>query len=118
MPMYEKKALHGSHAGGLRYVPFDGYIAELHQGEQVLTAAEASVYRSLSAPLQSPQDLLTARDMQKIMAASVNALNANGGGSAQPMEINLVTHNGDKLARWILPDLRAAMKSDPEVMDD
>ena len=30
-----------SHAGGLRRVPFDGYIAELHKGERVLTADEA-----------------------------------------------------------------------------
>jgi len=30
----------GSHAGGLAYVPYDGYIAELHRGERVLTAAE------------------------------------------------------------------------------
>lgn len=36
----------GSHRSGLSYVPFDGYIAELHRGEQVLTAQEASDYRS------------------------------------------------------------------------
>lgn len=36
----------GSHAGGLRYVPYDGYLAELHRGEQVLTAQEAAAYRS------------------------------------------------------------------------
>ena len=35
----------GSHAGGLSYVPFDGYIAELHRGERVLTANEARDYR-------------------------------------------------------------------------
>lgn len=35
----------GSHRSGLSYVPFDGYIAELHKGEQVLTAQEASDYR-------------------------------------------------------------------------
>ena len=35
----------GSHAGGLSYVPFDGYIAELHKGERVLTANEARDYR-------------------------------------------------------------------------
>ena len=35
----------GSHAGGLAYVPFDGYIAELHKGERVLTAREANEYR-------------------------------------------------------------------------
>lgn len=30
-----------SHAGGLDYVPYDGYIAKLHRGERVQTAAEA-----------------------------------------------------------------------------
>lgn len=30
----------GSHADGLAQVPFDGYIAELHKGEAVLTASE------------------------------------------------------------------------------
>lgn len=34
----------GSHALGLDYVPFDGYIAELHKGERILTAREASEY--------------------------------------------------------------------------
>lgn len=35
----------GSHAGGLAYVPFNGYIAELHRGEMVLTSDEADAYR-------------------------------------------------------------------------
>lgn len=30
-----------SHAGGLPYVPYDGYIAELHRGEKVLTAMQS-----------------------------------------------------------------------------
>lgn len=34
----------GSHRNGLTRVPFDGYIAELHAGEQVLTADEAEEY--------------------------------------------------------------------------
>ena len=34
----------GSHAGGLPNVPFDGYIAKLHKGERVLTAAENRNY--------------------------------------------------------------------------
>lgn len=38
-------AIDGSHADGLDYVPFDGYIAELHKGETVLTAQEAAAYR-------------------------------------------------------------------------
>jgi len=39
MPQYAY--VHGSHADGLDYVPFDGYIARLHRGERVLTAEEA-----------------------------------------------------------------------------
>ena len=34
-----------SHAGGLDYVPYNGYAATLHRGEMVLTADEADRYR-------------------------------------------------------------------------
>nr|DAQ51092.1 MAG TPA: minor tail protein [Caudoviricetes sp.] len=37
----------GSHAGGLRRVPYDGYVAELHEGERVLTSGEAAAYNAL-----------------------------------------------------------------------
>ncbi len=35
----------GSHAGGLTTVPYNGYIAELHKDEMVLTARQADQYR-------------------------------------------------------------------------
>lgn len=35
-----KQAVNGSHANGLDYVPYNGYIAELHKGERVLTKQE------------------------------------------------------------------------------
>lgn len=44
-----KRRVNGSHANGLDYVPFDGYVAELHQGEAVLTSGEASFLRSAMA---------------------------------------------------------------------
>lgn len=38
--------LNGSHADGLDYVPFDGYVAELHKGEMVLPAESAEFVRA------------------------------------------------------------------------
>lgn len=43
------KQIDGSHAGGLSRVPFDGYNAELHAGERVLTAFEAREYSARSS---------------------------------------------------------------------
>ena len=39
----------GSHAGGIDYVPYDGYRAMMHKGEQLLTASEAVVYKQEKA---------------------------------------------------------------------
>lgn len=39
----------GSHAGGLDYVPYNNYVANLHRGEMVLTSAEATAYRKGNA---------------------------------------------------------------------
>lgn len=36
------------HALGLDYVPYDGYLAELHQGETILTADEAAIWRNFT----------------------------------------------------------------------
>lgn len=43
-------AVNGRHATGLSYVPFDGYIAELHKGERVLTAKESEFYNRGQVP--------------------------------------------------------------------
>ena len=41
----EGGSVNGSHAGGLDYVPYNNYVANLHRGEMVLTAKEADSYR-------------------------------------------------------------------------
>lgn len=43
-------APNGSHATGKDYVPYDGYIAETHKGEAILTADEAKQWREGKAP--------------------------------------------------------------------
>ncbi|MBQ2994485.1 MAG: hypothetical protein IJD56_03200, partial [Peptococcaceae bacterium] len=43
----------GSHANGLPYVPYDGYIAQLHRGERVLTAGENKAYNANSGSIQN-----------------------------------------------------------------
>ena len=49
-----KATINGSHANGLNYVPFDGYVAELHKGERVLTKDEnESIFGSLRNRLQN-----------------------------------------------------------------
>ncbi|WP_152561919.1 tape measure protein [Cupriavidus sp. SK-3] len=60
----------GSHANGKDYVPFDGYLAELHEGEGVLTRAENARYR------QAPNWSEFGRGGSAALAAEVKALRA------------------------------------------
>lgn len=55
-PSNSPNGINGSHAGGLRRVPFDGYIAELHKGERVLTADEARAMDIPSADYHGDDD--------------------------------------------------------------
>ena len=45
--------INGSHADGLDYVPYDGYVAELHEGERVLTKQENRTLAKLKANAQA-----------------------------------------------------------------
>lgn len=61
-------AVDGSHKNGLNYVPFDGYIAELHKGERVLTADEADNYnknRGISIIQNIYSEAKTAADLMQ-----------------------------------------------------
>lgn len=55
-----KVEINGSHSSGLDYVPFDGYIAELHKGERVQTASEVqkdSIINELQNSLKDLKDM-------------------------------------------------------------
>lgn len=38
------KGIDGSHANGLAYVPYDGYVAEVHEGERIMRKDENQAY--------------------------------------------------------------------------
>lgn len=69
-PEYAK--VHGSHANGLSNVPFNGYIAELHQDEAVLTAEENAIWKALNAS-SGGRAQSTGSDSVKVMADALKA---------------------------------------------
>lgn len=66
----------GSHAGGMDYVPYNNYIANLHRGEMVLTADEADSYRrgkGSSDGFTLTQNIYAAKQTPVELAASTAA---------------------------------------------
>ena len=50
-------SIDGSHKSGLDYVPYDGYIAQLHKGERVLTEQENRKYNEGNIKTSGSQTL-------------------------------------------------------------
>ena len=50
-----EKQVHGRHASGLRFVPYDGYKAELHRGETVMNANDTGTLLTAIAGLLASQ---------------------------------------------------------------
>lgn len=66
----------GSHAGGMDYVPYNNYVANLHRGEMVLTADEADNYRrgkGSSNGFTLTQNIYAAKQTPVELAASTAA---------------------------------------------
>jgi len=59
----------GSHAGGLESVPFDGYIAELHKGERVQTAAQVAASDAMTSEMVGLRQNLN--ELMMVVAKSV-----------------------------------------------
>ena len=88
-----------SHALGLDYVPYDGYIAELHKGEMVLTKAQAQLLRATPPAAQFDMGSLT------------TAL-SGGVGGAQNVRLEIPLYiNGREFARATVNDLRTALNN-------
>lgn len=114
---YGWSKLDGSHAMGLNYVPWDGYIAMLHQGERVLTAQQARVMDSIwGGGTQQPSGVTTG-DLQRVTASAVNALGTLGNSGTYKIVLQMNV-NGKEFYRQTIDDLRAVDKERPEVLDD
>lgn len=111
---YRSTRADGSHAGGLGYVPFDGYLAELHKGEMVLTREDAAALRTFSAAAAIPSDYMESI-VNNAAAGMVNGLSTMSGPSF-PQTIVLTLENGAEIARWLLPYNRMAARANPEVV--
>ncbi len=75
------KSFRKKHATGLDYVPYDEYPALLHEGEAVLTKAEARAWRNGDGVTDggAVRDLIgTVRDLIDAVKANPTVLNVNG----------------------------------------
>lgn len=103
----------GSHAEGLYRVPYDGYVAELHRGERVLTSGEADAYNALER-YGGTGRTMTAQDFRASLAQAVNAMTAMN----RDMKVTVVSTmnvNGKEFYRETIEDLRTVNRSTPEV---
>ena len=103
----------GSHAEGLYRVPYDGYVAELHRGERVLTSGEAAAYNALER-YGGTGRTMTAQDFRASLAQAVNAMAAMN----RDMKVTVVSTmnvNGKEFYRETIEDLRTVNRSTPEV---
>lgn len=69
----------GSHASGLNYVPFDGYMAELHRGETVLNQAQAREWRQGDGGIDTQA---LNRAVAEAVASAVSCIQINMDGAA------------------------------------
>lgn len=85
----------GSFATGLDYVPYNDYFARLHEGEAVLTKAEAEAWRS-GRGIESPRGATA----QEIAAAVASALDGS-----------FVNMDRERVGRLVLPTVSQGIAS-------
>lgn len=92
----------GSHAKGLDYVPFDGYIAELHRGEMVIPRSQADVMRSMGISTEMADTMTRSVPVGPSYRSSVPSSGSGTSTDSRPIELSfsLSTElDGQTLAR-------------------
>lgn len=110
--LHDKNGTNGKFKTGLKRVPYDGFIAELHEDERVLTAREAQVYNALERYGAPAVGGVTAGELRSTVAQAVNAMQ----GSDRPLYVTVVSKmnvNGREFYSETLRDLRAVESASP-----
>lgn len=90
------RRVNGSHALGLDRVPFDGYIAELHRDEKVLTAYEARLWDAMKGADALP----VTQTVTPVTSGNASQLPGNTAVEPQEIVINLTAElDGAVLSR-------------------
>lgn len=107
--------INGSHKNGLDRVPFDGYIAELHQGERVLTANEASNYNggTFGIMLERLKEML-----DELRGGGSNRGGGNNDSGGQIVFSPQITVNGNGDKETIMATMRMSYSEFREFMEE
>lgn len=95
----------GSHKNGLNYVPYDGYIAELHKGERVLTEDEnqsfaGGILSTLRSSKERENKTNSYTNNNKEIKISVGDINLHIG--------SIITNDAEEVKRIIASELEKA----------
>lgn len=101
------RSVNGSHRSGLDYVPFDGYIAELHKGEMVLTSQQAGLWRNGIAQrmLSAASSVMLANQARSpvLATAGAPALSRQTAVTVQTQHTTVIEMDGRTVAKVITP---------------
>ena len=90
----------------------DLYAKGIRENTYKVTEAVDQVAGQMRRSVPTP----TVETVQSAAAGMVNGLAALNQGGGFPKEIVLKLENGKEVARWLLPDIRAVSRADPEVV--